>query len=283
MSNSNKVRIVATKRTFQEAPFFVAPKFDPQRSVFVIKGTEWKAARNESDGVYRTSEYPVELAEDLSYKFKHLQIFDKSLPQDKALLDILEDSGFLATNKNAVHPSKHRFYIEDKEAEAAETLSKAKSKRKAFAILDNMSLSDIVDFARLKPFNINVSTMTNLQVEAAIVDLIEKNPQVFLNAASDPDKQYRVLLYKLTSSNILHHEPVTGKITYNGEVIGMTEESVIAYIKDPSNAKIITEWLNMTNTKFSGKIAKEEAVVEESGAEFRPESPVSPGRGRRKE
>lgn len=129
------------------------------------------------------------------------------------------------------------YVIVDKDAEAIETNKANKIKRDAFRALDKMTLEEMRKCLRL--FGVKADTMSNELVEAQLTDVIEKNPQKFLNIwVNNNDKEYNFIIEEALSKNIIRKNRAT--YYYGTDVIGNGIDDVIAFFKDKKNNDIFT-------------------------------------------
>jgi len=117
-----------------------------------------------------------------------------------------------------------RTDVEQKEQiETKETLDSAQ------AIIEaaKMNVEDVITFAKLSKMNIKSNTDV---LRAKIIKMAQDNPQKFMEAHFDPEKDYRVFIIDALKSKNLSYKNST--FMYNKEAIGTNEEQVIVWLKE---------------------------------------------------
>lgn len=249
MKSTSKVRIIAfnsdpKNKTSQIAPVYLAPAYDELTRTFKVGDNTYKGKISDGkmDGldVIVAEGSPVPMTNHDSYRFIHLQEFDQNKEIDKFLLDVLMSSGMCAKNKGSVNPTEHRYYLENKEADAEETISKYEKSLQALKKIDDLKSDDKrMDFARIV-LKTNVNAYSSKQVHAELIKLAYENPDFIITAGSDPLKEYRMFLKKLVDAKILL---IKGGRFYNGEhLIGTNEDLAVEYMKDTNNSVLVEQW-----------------------------------------
>ena len=231
-----EIRIIATDPKFKRAPYFVTPIFDEKTKTYKT-GQEWdkdpEKAKKQKEGKFVID--PEE-----QYPLKHGMILNTDVETDSALLNLfkLHDT-ILAPSKKSVIPGVHFFFIENKEDEAVESVSKAELEYEAMTTIKGLSLSQLQDLARVIGVP-QVSKLSKVQVEAALITKAKANPGEFMKSAKDPNSKVKAFLRKLVDKNILRLN--AGKYMYQNEIIGLNEQAVIDYLKNKDNANMVSEF-----------------------------------------
>lgn len=237
-----KTRIIATDRQYQQSPFYISATFDPDRKIY-ITGQEFKDEEEKK-------KCALVIDPEESYQIKHLQVFDTDSPVDVELLKLIRTkTQDIASSKNEAIPGVHRFYLENKEDEAKDTISKIEMKLEAFKRIKGLSLDEMVDHSRL--VGLHVKNLSKTQVEAGLLNFCENSPEVVLDMFKDNDKDVKIFFKKLVDKGILNFKK--GKYVYNEEVIGINEDYAIQYLKDKKNISVVEQWRD--------KIDKQELVM----------------------
>lgn len=271
MTNSSKqVTIVATDRKYEEAPCFCAPYFDRRRQVFIIGKKEYKseATRPDRGPVYHTSVgTPIVLTNNSDYDQIQLNagmILDRDSPADMFRMEIYLASGYVAENKQAVNPDKHRFYLQDPLAEAESSSLLADRVFEALTFVKSLSASGKADVAfYLKQ---PVMSMSEVQVESYLKGLATNRPNDILQVEQKDKRLFAVLAFiqKLVQAGILQNEG--GQYKYGDDLIGIDETATCRYMMMPSN--------NAKVKQFAQKLKQEKQL--DSDLQFsRQEQPPS--------
>lgn len=238
--NSNIKRLVAIDKKYHEAPVFIIPKEDPQtRQVkdylsrisaeLRDKVTINLKPKEDKDGA---------IVDELTVRVQHLMAFDLNVANEALLFEIVKEDDMIAPSKHEVNPDYHRYYIEDKEREAAATISKSKLKGKAYEVISKLSLDQMQNYARVlgKYF----PGLSQTQVESALYEVAEDKPQLILDVDNDKDLKHKIFLRRLLDRHILHMD--NGKYMNGKDLVGINEDYAIHWLKDPMNSSLITQW-----------------------------------------
>lgn len=247
---SNRVRIVAIKNDFHKAPYYIAPKMDPIKKQY-ITGQE-HLSKEEREAL------PFKIDEDTSLPVNHLQMFDLENETDKIIFDFIKLDKAIAKSKKDVNPEVHRFYIEDKEEEAKEKISKTSKLKKALKFVDGLGLEELIDLGRV--LGIGGAKSSNLEIQSAIEDLCVTKPQQIINVFDDPDRKYKMFLSKLVDGHILVKID-GGTYKYGDEVIGVNEQYAIEYLRNKENNPVVTQWAKLLKERNIGGVDKYEGDV----------------------
>jgi hypothetical protein len=240
---SNIKRLVAIDKKYHEAPVFIVPKQDPQtREVRdYAKNLDPELAKGISIKLVPKEDKDGNIVDELTVRVQHLMTFDLSVANEALLFEVVKEDPMIASSKSEVNPDYHRYYIEDKEREAAATISKSKLKRKAFDIISELSLDQMENYARvLGKF---MPGLSQSQVESALYEVAEEKPQLILDVDNDKDLKHKIFLRRLLDRQILHMD--NGKYMNGKDLVGINEDYAIHWLKDPMNSSLITQWAKM--------------------------------------
>lgn len=287
--DSNIKRLVAVDKKYHQAPVFITPKEDPStRKVIDYKS---KLSQKLQDSVTISLEPKRDrddnVIDEMSVRAYHLQVFDLNNPNDALLFEVIKDDKMIALSKEAINPDRHRFYIEDKEKEATQTISKSKLKGKAFASIANLSMEEMLNYARiLGKYTTNLSST---QVESALYQIAEDKPQLILDVSNDKNLKHKIFLKKLLEANIIYMD--NGKYMNGKDLLGINEDYTIQWLKDPLNSSIVTQWHKMMKSapmfeepriQDMDKVKPASDLSVEPKKENESESPKAPAKGTRK-
>jgi hypothetical protein len=254
------VRVIATTKKYERAPWFIAPLFGSDRKPiysFLDKAepalsSEEKAAMIESLG------WDAESAEEV----RHLQNLNLALDRDYAVyLWLLNACDEVATSKEAAKPAKHRFYIENKELEASTRVDTISIKMKALQIAQEIIRKGdehIKDSCRL--LAIPVKGLTRIQIQDAFLAHADGSPKAFLTKLDDKYRDYKIFIVKLLERGLIGKSR-SGSF-FHGEqknVIAINETQMIGFLQDKVNTNLINMWAQEVGSMpAEGKSTKEE-------------------------
>lgn len=254
IKNSNIKRLVAIDKKYHEAPVFIAPKEDPQTRL--VKDYLNRIPEPLRDKV-TISLKPKEdkdgnIVDELTIRVQHLMAFDLNVPNEALLFEVVKEDDMIASSKAEVNPDYHRYYIEDKEREAATTISKSKLKGKAFAVIAKLSIEQMENYARI--LGKYMTGLSSGQIEGALYEIAEDKPQLILDVDNDKDLKHKIFIRRLLDRQIIHMD--NGKYMNGKDLIGINEDYAIHWLKDPMNSSLITQWSRMleSNNSYSPRI-----------------------------
>jgi hypothetical protein len=253
----SEIRLIAVAagrdgKAYQSVPFYFAAKMDEKTKKWNT-GQDLEFVETTKDGkkvwVLRDEEKAKGLSLIIdpgeSYVARHQMVFRSDVPADMILLKFFKThDNIIAKNKRAVIPGVHRFYLEDKEDDAKETVSKVKTEYEAMTRIKGMSLEEMQDFARVIGIG-RVDKLTAIQVEAALMEKAKSEPIKVMEAMEDPNRKVKAFLKKLIEKNIIRLG--AGKYMYNNEILGLNEQAVLDYLKNKENVNMVSEFGRLMN------------------------------------
>lgn len=253
----SELRIIATDKKFQKAPYFLTAKFDEKTKKWITgQNIDWIEEKKDDKITYRyveteaTKKLSFIINPEDSYPLRHLQIFNTDVPSDMALLNLFKTHDIvLAESKKKVIPGVHHFYIENKEDEAVITVNKIEMEYKAMTIIKDLGIDGKKDAARLLAIG-KVDKLTTTEVEAALFQRCKENPDNVIKVLADPNSKVKIFLKKLLEKNVVKFD--SGKYTYGDEILGLNEQAVVDFLRDKQNAKLVSEF---------GRLLEQEPVV----------------------
>ena len=245
-----ELRVIATDKKFQRAPYFITPKFDEKKKKFLTgQNVDWIEDKKDERIVFKMVE--TEASKKLSfvidpnesYPIRHLQIFNTDVESDMLLLNLFKSHDhILAPNKKGIIPGVHQFYIEDKEEEAISTVSKVDMEYNAMTEVKSLNTEDVYDLARLLAVP-KVGNLTEVMVRARIFEICKTDPARVLSIWSDSNRKAKIFLRRLIEKNIIRIH--AGKYTYGEEILGLNEISVLDFLKDKQNTILVNEFAKL--------------------------------------
>lgn len=237
---SNIKRLVAIDKKYHEAPVFIAPKEDSKTRKPIDYAARLTQAQR--DGL-TISLAPKEdrdgnIIDEMIIRVGHLHAFDLNQPNDALLFEVVKDDEMIAPSKSQINPTLHRFYIEDKEKEAVATISKSKLRKKAYDIIEGLSMEQMANYAKI--LGKFVQTLSASQIESALYEIADDKPQMILDVNNDKDLKYKIFLKRCLEKNYLHMD--NGKYMNGKDLVGVNEDYAIQWLKDPQNGMIVSQW-----------------------------------------
>ena len=139
-----------------------------------------------------------------------------------------------------------KYVIVDEQAEAEEINKKSKVKRSAVKAFDKLSTSDISKALRL--YGYKSEGVGIEQAEAKLYDLVEADPQKFLDVWVDnKNRETQFLIEAAISKNIIRKNK--NAYMYGTEIIGHSLEDTIAFLEDKKNQDLKLVIINETDVK----------------------------------
>ena len=234
------VRLVGISSKYHTAPAFVCPRFDAVMGTFTVGDKVYKGEKiskhGEEPALYAAIGTPINVTNVESFRIAHLQNFNLDNPADEFILEMAKHSGFVALNKKDINPgSEHRYYIEDKDQEAVQTISKAAKIRKALDHISSISAEKMEDVCRL--LGLYIKGMSKTQAQAGLEQRAMDKPDDILSVFQDKDKEVKVFLKKLVDEAIV---TITDRKYYHGkELLGISEDFAIEFLKDTNNRDLV--------------------------------------------
>lgn len=170
---------------------------------------------------------------------------DTKIPEDELKYLFLKNHKRVADGLNKITASTDYVLI-NKDSEAEESNKRNKVKREAYKAMDKMSLEDMRKCLRV--FGIKSDTISNELVENKVSDIIENQPQDFINRwVKNPDKELNFIVEAAIAKNVIRKNRT--QYFFGTDMIGNGIDDCIAYLKDKKNADILTVILNEVNSK----------------------------------
>ena len=155
-------------------------------------------------------------------------------PLDELKYLFLKNNKFV---KNGISEFKAtaNFVLINQEAEAKEANAFGRIKRKAYAEMGKLSTQEMRQALRL--FGFNAESLDAEVVEQKLADIVEGNPQKFLdNWVNNTSKDTEFLIKTAVAKNILRKNKTVYK--YGTDTIGYTLEDAISYLDNPEHQDV---------------------------------------------
>jgi len=268
------VRVISVDPRYRKSPYPAVAVLDERANTY-ITGQHINPEDPSTIGNLTIKEMigEVDLSEDKKKKFPyiinpenpvpiiHLKRLNLSryedgsyvAPKDKALYDFYQlQRRVVAPSKDKVKKGTHYFYIEDKEQEARQYVTKKDTIFKAQKLVREQtaarSLVDVALFLNysVPGFNVNVDVLTKLQLEEKILVACEKHPYDVIKSYSKDSKQILYIL-KLETNKIIQRKE--GNFFDGGRFLGATVEEVIRFMDRKENETFVTKWAKQYHDK----------------------------------
>ncbi len=140
------------------------------------------------------------------------------------------------------------YVLVNKDEEAKKINMYSRLKREAAKAFDILSPDDMRKCLRL--FGHNGDTMNNEVVERTLFDIVDANPQSFLDRwVNNKTKEAEVMIERSISKNIIRRTKNVYK--YGSEIIGHSMEDTISYLTDPKNQDLRIAIMKQLEAKMS--------------------------------
>lgn len=247
---ANRIRIVATKAEYETAPYYVAPKWDSVAKEFLTGQQHMTDVEKES--------LVFKIDEDTSIPIKHGMELNGDNPTDKEIIKFLKHVEIVSQTKSEVNGDYHRFYIENKDDEAKDSIGKTNLKLECYDYIRTLSLKEMADFARV--LGTRVSNMSKSQIEAAIYEKVEDDPKFVCDSIKDSDLKIKIFIDKLIEESVVVYK--ASKYYYGDEMIAINKDYLAEYVKDKSNAPVINQWAKLIDPDSFKKVKKEKKSID---------------------
>ena len=167
-------------------------------------------------------------------------------------------------NSLAEYKAGANFVLINKEEEAKKASVYNRSKRNAISEFDKLSTDDIRKALRL--YGHNADSMTNEMAENRLFDIVEGDPQGFVNKwVNNKNRDTQYIVEQATAKNIIRRNK--RMFTYGSEKLGYGLEEACIFIDDPKNQDIKVAILKALDAKeyFDVNLPEDtpEEIVEE--------------------
>lgn len=196
----------------------------PENQVFTVK-----------DGTELNLEDPYQAAEWECIKHSPIIALSRDARDSKGNLLI---DGDRADGKVNARYGIAELYVEAPGVEASKKINKREliHKAEAFIFDDEKGATGRVFRARL--LGKNMKSAPDYEVKEYLLDIASKDPQKIIDVYTGSDTGIRLLIIEAREKHIIN---IKNKVyVYADDIIlGVTEDSVLAYLKDPKNKKVL--------------------------------------------
>jgi len=156
-------------------------------------------------------------------------ILDTSIPEQKLKYYFLRSHKNVALGLNDRKPSAN-YILMQAEEEAKEQNTKARTKRKAIAEFDKLTVNEMRKALRL--YNYNSTNTSPEVVESTLFKLVEEDPNKFLILwVNNKNKDTQFLIEEACAKGVLRKNKTVYK--YGTDIIGYTLDEAIDYLNNP--------------------------------------------------
>ena len=142
--------------------------------------------------------------------------FDYSDEYDKKLVDFMRS-----------HPLKDSFHLHDLKVEEEQEVQTLLNSADAILVASKMGIVETHDFARLAGIPLDADEDV---IKARLIKMASVSPDKFMELYSNPEKEDIVFIRKALDKKIITKQK--GAYKHNRVVIGLTEDSVIVWLKE---------------------------------------------------
>lgn len=221
------------------------------------------------------------IPEDMAITLQDGVTFDLDNPLQKNIWECIKNSKLIAPERGARDSKGNllidgdtkryglaEFYVERPGVEAERRISRIKLITKAYTFIESDSAA-----GRMTKVRLLGKTMRNApdsDIQDYLYQRAEKDPAIIIDLYTGSDTALKLMLIDAKDNRVIHLE--SGVWMYGDERLGVTDESVILYLKNPLNkhiyelvrnetypemAEVATKAVSAAENKKGGK-AKEE-------------------------
>lgn len=262
------VTIAALNPRSIDNPIFVTPAFDESVQGFVVGTKTYKARpihdKNGETVAYESIDAPLPLRTTKGRPFKHGEQFDLNDPKDQLLIDMLIDQGFLARDGERPNPAQHRFFMQDRMADAKRAVDRGTLQSKALQVIGSMTIEDKMNLAFIEKQP--VARMSDLEVDGFCYNLAQTNPAKVVDTYGDKTFKVRAFVQKLISYQILTSG--SNGIKYGSDLIALDMDNAVAWMQSVENKEKIQLFRDELGKRSgSSNSARKANAAAEGGAE----------------
>jgi hypothetical protein len=158
---------------------------------------------------------------------------------------IIAQTGLVARSEKEAN-TRHKFYLEDKEANATVFVNNSDKVYEAQKLIrEKASIEDYKDLVSMlnlsvTGFNVSIENLSDTRLKEILLKQAAEDPDTITLAFTERGKDI-LFLSKLILNNILRHKPGNGY--YDGEAfIALDTEKFVNFINDGANSSIVGKW-----------------------------------------
>ena len=174
---------------------------------------------------------------------------------------ILAQDWLVAPNKLEVKPSKHKFYLEDKDAVAAAEVAREdkiyEAKKLIYEKASIESYGDIIMLLNQYARGFNVSeykSYSDQRLKQILLNQANEFPETIVFAFSDEGEHF-LHLAKLIEAKILKKR--SDGIYDQNLFIAATANNFVAFMRDKENSKLVEKWGRLLKEYESVDVSKD--------------------------
>lgn len=197
-------------------------------------------------------------------------VFDLNNPLQKAKWEAIENSSLIAPERFA-HDSKGDLLIDGSQTKYGKAVlyierpgqltkhkvNKAKLINKALNFVFNDTTENQI--VKCKLLGKNMKNSYPSDIEDYLAEYAKRNPQKIIDLYTGSDTEIRMLFIDAVNKGIIRQKD--GVYMYGDKIaMGVTDEAVIAYIKQPSNQKVVEYIKQETYPEFQEQTEQSEEL-----------------------
>ena len=212
-----------------------------------------KMILSEKDIRMQNDEGVVFIPENMMIEFEPGKEFDLSNPRDKAIWEAIEYCPILASSRSEkdsngnyiIDGDDRRYgvaelYIENPTKEAEKAVSKERIMFNAKSLIFNDPRGPEGRAMMAKVFGRDMTGYTDSDITDYLLKLAERVPQKVIDTYTGDDLSLRILFINAREKNVIR---IKNKAYIYGDegqfILGMSDEAVIRWMKNPQNNKIL--------------------------------------------
>lgn len=210
------------------------------------------------------------IAEDERIELHDGVTFDLNNLRERNLWECIKDSHLIAKERDAKDskgnllidggPKRYgvaEFYIERPGAESTKRISRIKLVTKAYTYIEQDSAQGRMTKVRL--LGKSMRNAPDSDIQDYLYQRAEKNPDLIIDLYTGSDTALKLLLIDAKDKHVITNE--SGVWMYADTRLGVTDEAVILYLKNPQNITIYESIRNQTYPEMVGVVTNEESEV----------------------
>lgn len=147
------------------------------------------------------------------------------------------------------------IHVDGEEAQKSVTRKETKYKAARLIMEDNAANYPL----RAKLLGVNMDNEVAIVLKEYLLDQADTVPEKVISIYESHDLSYRLLLLKAMDKDIIKRDAQSGIYTYGNTVLGMTEDTAVAWMQDKNNRSLVELMEKEANPEY---FVKEEATKE---------------------
>jgi len=266
--SNKKVKFIATDRKYRTEAYPAVAPLDSKLSTYITgQHVDYKDPSTKNNLTYdeiigkieikpagRKRDFPYVINHQDPVLIIHNKIYDCTLDDDGKPLNakdfaeanfIIAQTRLIAENKGSVRPA-HKFYLEDKDADAKIFIKKSDAIYEAEKLIrEKAAIEDYKDLILMlnlsvKGFHVDAQPLNDTRWKEILLTQAKEDPDSITLAFTDKGRDI-IFLSKLVKNKIIDHK--VGNGYYDGQkFIAIDVDSFVVFINDGSNSSLVGKW-----------------------------------------